>query len=105
MKTYSITDLAREFGVTLRTLRFYESRGLLTPARSGVQRIYSEAHRERFRQIHAWAQQGFTLREIKRALIKGGFDRRQIARQIAELKQRRDDTERAIAQLEREVAA
>lgn len=37
---FTISDLARDFGVTLRTLRFYESRGLIAPARSGMTRIY-----------------------------------------------------------------
>ncbi len=105
MKTYTISEMASEFGVTLRTLRFYEQRGLLAPTRSGLQRLYSEADRQRFSQIHGWAEQGFTLREIKRALVEGGFDKRQIERQIADLRQRRADTDRAIAELEQQVAA
>jgi len=47
--SYKIGDLAREFEVTLRTLRFYEDRGLITPARAGTTRLYSEDDRERLR--------------------------------------------------------
>lgn len=103
--TYSIREIAAEFGVTLRTLRFYEGRGLLSPARDGITRIYSEADRDRFRKIHIWAGQGFTLAEIKAALAHGGFDRAQIIQQIEDLRRRREDTDRAIAELELQVAA
>ena len=44
---FTISDLARDFGVTLRTLRFYESRGLIAPSRSGMTRIYSARDRAR----------------------------------------------------------
>jgi DNA-binding transcriptional MerR regulator len=104
--TYTISEMAAEFGVTFRTLRFYEIRGLITPARTrGQQRIYSEADRERFRKIHAWADQGFTLREIKRALNLGGFDQTQLVRQIDLLREQRAKTDRAIAELKQQVAA
>ncbi|MFT5561401.1 MAG: DNA-binding transcriptional MerR regulator, partial [Litorivivens sp.] len=44
---YSIRDLSQEFGVTTRTLRFYEEKGLLSPARTGQNRVYSAADRAR----------------------------------------------------------
>lgn len=103
--TYSISQMAAEFGVTLRCLRFYEGRGLLSPARAGMARVYSEADRARFRKIHTWAGQGFTLAEIKAALARGGFDRAQIVQQIEDLRRRRAETDRAIATLELQVAA
>ena len=103
--SYSISEMAAEFGVTLRTLRFYEGRGLLSPARNGMARVYSEADRARFRKIHTWAGQGFTLAEIKAALAHGGFDRAQIIQQIADLRRRRDEADRAIAALLLQVAA
>lgn len=102
--SYSITDLAKEFGVTLRTLRFYEQKGLIKPERRGTTRVYSDRDRACFRQIHAWAEQGFSLREIKRALVDGGFDRNQLSRQLTEMLERRAETDRAIAALERQVA-
>ena len=48
---FKIGDLAREFGVTLRTLRFYEDRGLIQPGRSGTTRLYGSRDRERLRSL------------------------------------------------------
>ncbi len=45
--TYSISALAKEFGITTRTIRFYESRGLISPARVGTTRQYSKRDRAR----------------------------------------------------------
>lgn len=61
---FSITALAEEFGLTHRALRFYESRGLLTPHREGRKRIYSRAERERLALILKGKRFGFTLAEI-----------------------------------------
>lgn len=60
---FSIRDLAREFQVTPRTLRFYEEKGLLCPARSGQNRVYSAADRTRLRLILRGKRLGFTLEE------------------------------------------
>ena len=68
-KTYSIGQLAREFGVSLRTLRFYEDRGLLTPHRKGTVRRYDEQHKTRLSMILKAKKLGFILAEI-RALIE-----------------------------------
>ncbi len=62
-KQYSITDLAKEFQVTPRTLRFYEEKGLLNPKRQGKSRIYSAGDRTRLRLIIRGRQLGFTLDE------------------------------------------
>nr|WP_262268085.1 MerR family transcriptional regulator [Microvirga sp. HBU65207] len=64
-RLYTIGDLAREFGVTLRTLRFYEDRGLLSPRRDGTARIYDARDRERLSVILKGKQLGFTLTEIR----------------------------------------
>ncbi len=61
---YSITDLRREFGVTARTLRHYESVGLLSPERSGQQRHFSERDRVRLRLALRGRALGFNLAEI-----------------------------------------
>lgn len=61
---FTIGDLAVEFGVTLRALRFYETKGLLKPRRDGAMRRYSADDRRRLRQIIKGKQLGFTLREI-----------------------------------------
>jgi len=63
-ETYSITDLANEFGVSLRTLRFYEDRGLLSPKRVGVSRVYTARERSKLSIILKGKQLGFTLSEI-----------------------------------------
>ena len=65
MKEYTIGDLAREFGVTLRTLRFYEDKGLLSPRREGRARIYDSRNRSRLSIILKAKQLGFTLDEIQ----------------------------------------
>jgi DNA-binding transcriptional MerR regulator len=67
-KSYLIGDLAREFGVSLRTLRFYESRGMLSPRRDGMARHYDERDRERLAAILDGKRLGFTLTEIRAML-------------------------------------
>ncbi|MFH3481264.1 MerR family transcriptional regulator [Xanthobacter variabilis] len=67
-EVFTIGDLAREFGTTLRALRFYEDKGLLAPRRDGMTRLYSVADRERLAVILKGKQLGFTLAEI-RALV------------------------------------
>jgi DNA-binding transcriptional MerR regulator len=115
---FTISDLAREFGVTLRTLRFYESRGLLSPARSGMTRIYSSRDRARLGLILKGKQLGFTLVEIRAMLAneegkepKGGKEpsasvgglqltKAQIAEQLELLRSQRSEIEAAIEELE-----
>lgn len=65
---YKIGDLAREFDVTLRTLRFYEDRGLIQPARSGTTRLYSSNDRERLRIALFGKRIGLSLGEIREML-------------------------------------
>lgn len=118
---FTISDLAREFGVTLRTLRFYESRGLLAPARSGLTRIYSGRDRARLALILKGKQLGFTLVEIRAMLANeegkelkgkepsasvGGLQlsRGQIAEQLELLRNQRAEIEAAIAELEATLA-
>jgi len=64
----SVTRLARELGVTARTLRFYEDRGLITPLRQGNARIYTPRDRARMILILRGKRLGFSLREIKEYL-------------------------------------
>ncbi len=65
---FRIGDLAREFGLTLRALRFYEDRKLLIPARSGSTRLYSSEHRERLKLILLAKRVGFSLTETEEIL-------------------------------------
>lgn len=62
-REYTIRELAAEFDVTARTLRFYEERGLLSPARSGQTRIFSAADRTRLKLVLRGKALGFTLDE------------------------------------------
>ncbi len=63
-----IGELADEFGLTPRTIRFYEDKGLLTPARENNQRVYSHRDRVRLGLICRGKRLGFTLTEIKEFL-------------------------------------
>lgn len=62
-KTYSISDLAQEFGVTTRTIRFYEEKGLISPRRAGRKRLYSPADRVRIKLILRGKRIGMTLQD------------------------------------------
>jgi DNA-binding transcriptional MerR regulator len=64
MRTWSITDLAEEFGVTLRTIRFYEDRGLVTPERRGTTRVFHPRDRIRLALVLRGRRLGFSLDEI-----------------------------------------
>jgi DNA-binding transcriptional MerR regulator len=108
-KFYTIGDLAREFGVTLRTLRFYEDRGLLSPRRDGTARIYDARDRDRLSVILKGKQLGFTLTEIRAMVaeersgngpalnLKLSLD--QIEDQIRHLEQQKVEIEQALAEL------
>jgi len=65
---YSIGDLARELGVTTRTIRFYEDEGLLAPERRGQTRIYGARDRVRLRLILRGKRLGFSIAEIREIL-------------------------------------
>ncbi|MEP3435809.1 MAG: MerR family DNA-binding transcriptional regulator [Hoeflea sp.] len=65
---YKIGDLADEFGVTLRTLRFYEDKGLLKPTRAGVTRLFTKRDRARLKLILLGKRVGFSLTEVKRMI-------------------------------------
>ena len=63
--TYSISELAREFDITPRTIRFYEDQGLIAPTRNGQHRIYSSRDRVRLRLILRGKRLGFSLAESR----------------------------------------
>jgi DNA-binding transcriptional MerR regulator len=67
-RTWTISELAREFKVTPRALRFYEDRGLLSPRRDGMNRVYSGRDRGRLILILRGKRVGFPLTEIKEIL-------------------------------------
>lgn len=61
--THTISELAQEFGVTTRTIRFYEEKGLVTPLRDGQKRLFSPADRVRIKLILRGKRIGMTLAE------------------------------------------
>ena len=75
---YTITDLTREFGVSTRTIRFYEDQELIAPARQGQTRIYSHRDRVRLRLIMRGKRLGFSLKEIRDLLDLYDTDRSEI---------------------------
>ena len=64
-KTYSISELAKEFDVTPRAIRFYEDQGLVSPSRKGRRRVYRERDRVRLKLILRGKRLGFALSEVK----------------------------------------
>jgi DNA-binding transcriptional MerR regulator len=103
-RTYTISQLAREFDVTPRALRFYEDKGLLTPRREGLNRVYSHRDRARLQLIIRGKRVGLSLLEIKEILDLYKVDQRaqlQVALKkykgrLTELERQREDVEAAI---------
>jgi DNA-binding transcriptional MerR regulator len=63
-----IGDMAKAYGVTLRALRFYEDKGLLSPTRDGATRLYSHRDRVRLKLILLGRKVGFSLRDVKQMI-------------------------------------
>lgn len=108
-RMYSVTELARELGVTPRTLRFYEDKGLLKPQRVGATRVYLLRDRARLILILRGKRLGFSLREISEYLDLYDADptqRAQIDRllhliqdRIQSLEQQREALEETLVEL------
>ena len=64
--THTISELAQEFGVTTRTIRFYEEKGLISPLREGQKRLYSNSDRVRIKLILRGKRIGMTLQRVRR---------------------------------------
>lgn len=104
----TIGEIAREFDVSLRTLRFYEDRALLVPRREGMTRYYATRDKEKLRTILRLKHLGFTLTEI-RGMIADADKRHapgalalrpdQVTAQIAHLERQRSDIDAAISTL------
>lgn len=107
-RLYSIAELAREFGITPRAIRFYEDAGLIKPRREGLTRIYSVHDRVRLGWILRGKRLGFSLGEIKELLDLYQVDRtgahqlRELLRRsrlhIADLERRRHDLDAQIGE-------
>jgi DNA-binding transcriptional MerR regulator len=110
-RTYSITELCREFNVTPRTLRFYEQKGLLSPARRGWTRLFSYRDRARLQLILRGKRVGFALEEIKEMLDLYNLRDGQVTQlkvasvkmreRLEALRKQRIELEEAIGDLER----
>jgi DNA-binding transcriptional MerR regulator len=107
-RIYSIAELAREFGITARTIRFYEDEGLIKPKRQGLTRLYSAHDRVRLGWILRGKRLGFSLAEIKQLLDLYQVDRtgvqqlkellRRSRLHIADLAHKRNDLDQHIAE-------
>ena len=94
---YSISELAHEFDVTTRTIRFYEEKGLLNPARSGTRRIYSPADRTKLRLILRGKRLGLSLDESADIILMYGTpgnNRRQLETLMAKIREKKADLQR-----------
>ena len=98
---FGITELCREFGITLRALRFYEDKGLLAPRRINGARVYTRRDRARLALILRAKDIGSSLAEIKRYLDLYGDHGEGRAQQLTYVI---DRTDTAIAELEQKRA-
>lgn len=64
-QTYTITELAREFNITPRAIRYYEDQGLISPGRAGQSRVYSKRDRTRLKLTLRGKRLGLSLAEIR----------------------------------------
>ena len=109
--TYSISDLASEFDVTTRTIRFYEEKGFLKPEREGTRRIYRPSDRTKLRLILRGKRLGLSLDESAEIVLMYGSprnNRKQLEKLIArigekqvELKSQQQDLEFMLLDLDR----
>jgi DNA-binding transcriptional MerR regulator len=101
--TFTIGELAREFGVTTRAIRFYEDCGLLDPERSGRQRVYSGRDRTRLKLTLRGKRLGLKLAEVKE-LVDMYESRRdtgpQLRRYLAVLARHRSQLEQRLGDLQ-----
>ena len=104
---YSIGDLAREFDVTTRAIRFYEDQGLLAPRRQGQRRIYTPRDRARLKLTLRGKRLGLTLSEIRELIDMyepGRDERPQLARFLAVLAQHKSLLEQQRADIEAQLS-
>ena len=107
---HTVTQLAAELGVTARTIRFYEDKGLITPRRAGSTRVYTVRDRARMILILRGKRLGFSLREIKDYLDLYDVDHTQaeqlrvlraaVAKRLASLREQYVALKETIAELE-----
>lgn len=107
--TYTITELAREFGITTRAIRFYEDHGLLAPRRVGRNRVYANRDRVRLKLTLRGKRLGLSLSEIRELIDMydaATDEKAQLQRFLevldkrrANLQQQREDIEAVLAEI------
>ncbi len=108
-EVFTIRQLANEFDVSARTLRFYEEKGLLNPRREGQDRLYSRRDRARLRYVVMGKTVGFTLEEIAELLDLYDLGDRQVTQlratakkfseRIERLEHQKSEIDRVLAEL------
>jgi DNA-binding transcriptional MerR regulator len=106
-KGFTVAELASEAGITVRALRFYQSKGLLAPRREGNGRVFNQDDRDSLAFILRGKRLGFTLAEIREMLLARarGFagplpiNRRKCVEQIAMLEKQLREIDSALAEL------
>jgi DNA-binding transcriptional MerR regulator len=107
---WTIAELAREFGITTRTIRFYEAEGMIEPERQGAQRLYHPRDRVRLKLILRGKRLGFSISEIRQIIQmykeppgEVGQLKMMLARieeKRGDLRQKRRDLEETLAELD-----
>jgi DNA-binding transcriptional MerR regulator len=108
--TFTISELAKEFEVTTRTIRFYEDQGLLSPAREGTTRVFSARDRVRLKLALRGKRLGFSLAEIRELFELYDVSRDEhkqleeflarLERRRARLEQQREDIEVMLSEID-----
>ena len=108
-RLYTVTELARDLGLTPRAVRFYEDKGLIAPGRAGTTRVYTQRDRARMILIQRGKRLGFSLSEIREYLDLYDADITQrtqlrhllaaVTTRLNQLRQQRAAVEQAIAEL------
>ncbi len=107
--TYTITELAREFDLTPRAIRYYEDQGLISPRRVGMQRIYSKRDRTRLKLTLRGRRLGLSIAEIRELIdmYDTATESTQLARLLevlaerrARLEQQREDIDAMLAEID-----
>ena len=109
-QTFTITELAREFSLTPRAIRYYEDQGLISPERAGQNRVYSKRDRTRLKLTLRGRRLGLSIAEIRELidLYDVGRDERTqlskfldaLARRRAALEQQREDIQAVLAEID-----
>ncbi len=110
-ESWSIAELAAEFDVTLRTIRFYEDLGLISPGRRGTQRVFGSRDRIRLKLILRGRRLGMTLDEIRTIIDMYDAEPGEVGQlhylleqldaRRADLEERRRDIEESLVELDR----